>query len=70
MTFLCLHVDPHKLGIEVVAEGVENEALVALLKELKCNYLQGFYFSKPLVIEHVVPWLEMNAAKVSQSEKS
>lgn len=60
----------HKLGIEVVAEGVENEALVALLKELKCNYLQGFYFSKPLVIEHVVPWLEMNAAKVSQSEKS
>ena len=60
----------HKLGIEVVAEGVENEALVALLIELNCDYLQGFYFSKPLAVDDVVPWLQSNASKVSLAKKN
>lgn len=55
----------HKLDIEVVAEGVENEALVALLREYECDYLQGFYFSKPLTFDKVIPWLNQNAQRVS-----
>jgi diguanylate cyclase (GGDEF)-like protein len=37
----------HSLGLKVVAEGVETEEQYSLLKELKCDFVQGFYFSKP-----------------------
>jgi len=38
----------HNLGLEVVAEGVETEAQREFLAEHKCDYLQGYLFSKPL----------------------
>ncbi|MGA2348981.1 MAG: EAL domain-containing protein [Terracidiphilus sp.] len=34
--------------LEVIAEGVETEQQVEMLKELGCNYLQGYLFSKPI----------------------
>ena len=37
----------HNLELNVVAEGVETEVQFEFLKENKCDYLQGFYFSKP-----------------------
>ena len=36
------------LGMQVVAEGVETEAQLNQLKLMKCQYAQGYYFSKPL----------------------
>jgi EAL domain-containing protein (putative c-di-GMP-specific phosphodiesterase class I) len=36
------------LGIEVVAEGVENNKQITQLKLLKCEMAQGFLFSRPL----------------------
>nr|WP_256435640.1 EAL domain-containing protein [Aliikangiella sp. G2MR2-5] len=41
----------HTLGYETVAEGVENEAQVQILKELNCEYIQGFYYYKPLTLK-------------------
>jgi len=38
----------HTLGLEVTAEGVENEQQLARLIEMGCDLGQGFYFSKPL----------------------
>ena len=38
----------HKLGLEVVAEGVEQEEHRAALSALHCESAQGFYFSKPV----------------------
>ncbi len=38
----------HSLEMHVVAEGVETEVQISQLKELKCEFMQGFYFSKPL----------------------
>lgn len=38
----------HKMGFKVVAEGVETEKQYKILKGLGCDYIQGFYFSKPL----------------------
>ncbi len=37
-----------KMGITVIAEGVETEEQLDFLKGQKCQYVQGFYFSKPL----------------------
>jgi diguanylate cyclase (GGDEF)-like protein/PAS domain S-box-containing protein len=37
-----------KLGMDVVAEGVETEEQLVFLKEVECKYAQGFYFSRPI----------------------
>jgi EAL domain-containing protein (putative c-di-GMP-specific phosphodiesterase class I) len=36
------------LGLDVIAEGVENEQELAYLNKKGCSVYQGFYFSKPL----------------------
>ncbi|MEG4393037.1 EAL domain-containing protein [Microcoleus sp. BROC3] len=36
----------HNLGMDVVAEGVEEASQLSILKGLKCEYAQGFFFSK------------------------
>lgn len=38
----------HRLGLEVVAEGVENGEQLALIREIKCDLVQGYYFCRPL----------------------
>ncbi|QYF94678.1 EAL domain-containing protein [Massilia sp. PAMC28688] len=38
----------HKLGLKVIAEGVENEAQAEILRAADCDYGQGFLFSEPL----------------------
>jgi EAL domain-containing protein (putative c-di-GMP-specific phosphodiesterase class I) len=39
------------LGLQTIAEGVETEGQLALLREQGCNEVQGYYFSKPLPAE-------------------
>ena len=38
----------HILGMKVIAEGIETEAQCQILQELKSEFGQGYYFSKPL----------------------
>ncbi|MGO4464964.1 EAL domain-containing protein, partial [Pseudoduganella sp. RAF53_2] len=38
----------HKLGLKVVAEGVETEMQLSLLKAAGCDYAQGFVYAPPL----------------------
>ncbi|MCK0716115.1 putative bifunctional diguanylate cyclase/phosphodiesterase [Chromohalobacter sarecensis] len=38
----------HRLGLEVVAEGVENREQLALIREMRCDLVQGFYFFRPM----------------------
>jgi PAS domain S-box-containing protein len=37
----------HNLGLKVVAEGTETEEQVNLLKQLNCEMMQGYFFSRP-----------------------
>jgi len=41
----------HTLGLKVVAEGIEHQQQCDLLKSLKCDYGQGYLFSKPILAE-------------------
>ncbi|MCH5188862.1 MAG: EAL domain-containing protein, partial [Oscillospiraceae bacterium] len=36
------------MGLEIVAEGVETEEQYRRMEEININYIQGFYFSRPL----------------------
>ena len=38
----------HSLGLTVVAEGVETKEQLLLLRDLDCDFIQGYYFSKPI----------------------
>ncbi|MBK5253591.1 MAG: EAL domain-containing protein [Peptostreptococcaceae bacterium] len=41
----------HEMGLSVVAEGVETKEQLMILKELDCDKIQGYYFSKPLLAD-------------------
>ena len=38
----------HRVGLKVVAEGVETEEQLDFLKKYQCDYAQGYYISMPL----------------------
>lgn len=39
----------HRVRIKVIAEGVETEKQLKILKKIKCDLVQGYYYSKPLL---------------------
>ncbi len=41
----------HSLNMDIVAEGVEEQAQVTLLKEMGCEYGQGYFFAKPIPLQ-------------------
>ncbi|MEO6147138.1 MAG: EAL domain-containing protein [Sulfuriferula sp.] len=47
----------HNLSMEVVAEGVESDAELAILRECQCNEAQGYWFAKPMPADDVMPWV-------------
>jgi len=46
------------LGIEVLAEGVEKEDQYIYLRDNGCDFIQGFYFYKPMTSEEVITLLK------------
>ena len=50
----------HSFGLTTLAEGVEDEAVLALLGHLGCDVVQGFYHSRPLPLEDFRTFLRRN----------
>lgn len=53
----------HQFGMKVVAEGVQNSAEIRLLTALKCDVIQGFYFSEALPHDEFCKWLSRYRAR-------
>ena len=51
----------HNLGLSVVAEGVEDEKTLQLLRDYGCDLIQGFYISRPAAPGPLGPWLRTRA---------
>lgn len=52
----------HTLGIKVIAEGVEKKEQLAFLKKNNCDYVQGYYCSKPLSLKETVAFIKKSGS--------
>ena len=50
----------HKLGLRVVAEGVESKDTLDLLNQLGCDAVQGYYLGKPMPMSEMLDWVIEN----------
>jgi diguanylate cyclase (GGDEF)-like protein len=55
----------HNMGLKVVAEGVEDQQVWDMLRDLNCDHAQGYFMSRPLSASDLEKWL---AAKNSMSD--
>ncbi|MDD3957829.1 MAG: EAL domain-containing protein [Candidatus Izemoplasmatales bacterium] len=49
-----------QLGYKVIAEGIEEEEVMKLLRTYQCDYAQGYYFSKPLNDQKIIEWIHQH----------
>ena len=49
-----------ELGVQLVAEGVENINQLAFLRKNNCDVIQGYYFSKPLPLDEFEAKIDSN----------
>lgn len=55
----CIIMLAHRLHIKVVAEGVETKEQVKLLKEMDCDIIQGYYYSRPIPSKELLDFFEL-----------
>ncbi|WP_206858329.1 putative bifunctional diguanylate cyclase/phosphodiesterase [Bacillus sp. NTK074B] len=53
-----IHAMAKHLKLAIVAEGVETESQLTWLKELECEYAQGYYFSRPVPAHELGTFME------------
>ena len=60
----------HNLRLKVIAEGVETEDQLRFLQLLRCDEIQGYFFSKPLLAEKLVALFDSHSSRVTNAEKT
>jgi diguanylate cyclase (GGDEF)-like protein len=60
----------HSMKMTVVAQGVEDTETMALLRRLKCDFAQGYYFGKPLRAAEYKRWVQHQAEKYQTGEQA
>jgi EAL domain-containing protein (putative c-di-GMP-specific phosphodiesterase class I) len=53
------------MGLKVVAEGVDTEQKLLLLRELGCHWAQGFHIARPMAVDDATRWLKQQQALAS-----
>lgn len=56
----------HRLHLKVIAEGVENEQQIQFLISEACDYIQGYYYSKPVSITELMDFLYLDLTEEYQ----
>jgi len=57
------------IGLEIIAEGVENAQQALLLKQMNCTLIQGYYIAKPMSAEKLEHWLMCRYANSAPQRK-
>jgi diguanylate cyclase (GGDEF)-like protein/PAS domain S-box-containing protein len=52
----------HTIDVSVVAEGIENESVMTALRELGCDYAQGYHVARPMPAHKARIWLKERMA--------
>lgn len=52
-----------KLGYLVLAEGIEDEQVLKIMKEYQCDLAQGYYFAKPMENSEVIEWYKKHLSE-------
>jgi EAL domain-containing protein (putative c-di-GMP-specific phosphodiesterase class I) len=56
----------HRLGLNTVAEGIENETMRRTMQDLGCRYGQGYLFGRPMRLPDFLSWMrEMQARRAA-----
>jgi len=50
----------HNMGLKIIAEGIETKGQLTYLKQMSCDTIQGFYYSKPLPANEVADFIQKN----------
>jgi EAL domain-containing protein (putative c-di-GMP-specific phosphodiesterase class I) len=48
----------HGLGLDVVAEGIESEEIWNRLRQMGCDYGQGYWIAWPMPIDDLLVWID------------
>ena len=51
------------LGLDVVAEGVEDQRTLDLLTSLGCGFVQGYYLSRPIPAIELTEWMTLRTSR-------
>ena len=46
------------MNMQIVVEGIETESLVKKFSKLQCEYIQGYYYSKPIPKDEFVDFIQ------------
>jgi EAL domain-containing protein (putative c-di-GMP-specific phosphodiesterase class I) len=60
----------HALGLKVLAEGVETEEQVRILREQDCDEVQGFLYGHPVSAEALIAVLKRSGGQISCADRT
>lgn len=58
-----------EIGMEIVVGGVETQETLEQFVNLKCDFIQGFYFSKPLLEQEFVEFILKSGSLACNHQK-
>ncbi|MFT5278167.1 MAG: EAL domain-containing protein (putative c-di-GMP-specific phosphodiesterase class I) [Glaciecola sp.] len=58
----------HQFGMEIVAEGVENQSSLELLDECGCEWVQGYHICRPIAAASFIHWFKEFDANILSSK--